>query len=435
MFRSEESYLNELIDNIKTYASKNIDAESFYNRIDELKIHSLQKTYIQKDIDFLNDINSILSIIISIVTRPIITVTSKEIIVRNFQASNLSNEDFKKTMSDASLWKHQGLDMVPSKVYYREYTDEIKTYENYFIVQLINAISKEVENYSSSFSSIILKLNENNILTNGKEDQNSIIGLIDNINRKLLSIKSTHFYKFINKDKRKIQNVTPTNVLLTNRLYNACFRFYKELLIYGDSDSINKYLTLYYYCLIIKYFERNDFLLIGSFEEDKNIKIFNPKKPIEFERKDISVSLYLKDNNLICLKIFIGQINKTTSLALLVSHDLNAIDPIKVNNNDFSSFNFISIWEYGYIENNKKYFLSGNPISEEKMIELLFLDHYKCVTGSAEIYSKYCPICKRKEVITDDNNFYQCSYCNSTYFIDENKTKNNILFTKIRRVN
>lgn len=435
MLRSEESYLNELFIDIKKYAFQHVDAESFYNEINNLKLDSLQKIYSQKDFDFLKNVNDILSIVISIVTKPLLSVASNEIIVRSTQASNLSNDDFKKTMSDPSMWRHKDKEMIPSKVYYREYIDEIKIYENYFIVQLINNISKQLDLYSTFYSSTILKLTDySDLLTEANTNQNKIISLANNINRKLSLIKSTHFYKTINKDRRVIQNIVPTNILLTNRLYNACFKFYKQLIAYGDSDSINNKLSLFYYCLIMKFLKKQKFELVGSFELNNNQKEYDFYKPLEFINKKTSILLHLNTSNIISFKYFIDELNESFNLALLISHDFEQIDPIQLNSKyNYDSFNFISIWDYGYIENNKKFVISANPIKEEEMIHLFFLDHYKKVEGSLQIYTKYCPICKKKDLFCLDDKHYKCNNCYSSFEIINPEANNNIIFTKIRR--
>ena len=37
-----------------------------------------------------------------------------------------------KTIKDARMWKRKGLDMTPEHVYYQQYTDDLKIYENIF---------------------------------------------------------------------------------------------------------------------------------------------------------------------------------------------------------------------------------------------------------------------------------------------------------------
>ena len=434
MLKSELSYLQSYIEIISSYLKNHEDVSSFYDDIDSLNIGSLQNIYSKKDFDYLSDFDSILSIIISIIRSPLITSTTNEIIVRSGQTSSLSNSDFKKTLADSSLWKSKNGEMVPEYVHYHEYVDQLKTYENYFIVQLINAINKEIEIYSYSYSSKISSLkNIDSELTKCDTFEEDIASLIDKIEKKIHLIKDTSFYKMINKDHHYIQNIVPTNILLSNALYNRCFRFYKEMISNIDSNELNKNLSLYFYCLILKFFHNDENKLKLRKSSNKKINIENADATLEFFNSYLDASITLKDN-IFYITRKIKVTNTVNSIEILVCHNLDEIDVNKYDLDNVDSFNFISTWHFGYIENKNIYIVNDDPISEEKMINELFKSHYEVISGSKKIYSHYCPICKSKDIYIDDNETYICSNCSSTYrFISNSKGEEKIIISKARR--
>lgn len=434
MLKSELSYLESYLKIISSYLKNHEDVSSFYDDIDSLKIGSLQNIYSKKDFDYLTDFNSILSIIISVIRSPLITSTTNEIIIRSGQASSLSNDDFVKSLSDSSLWKSKNGKMVPEFVYFHEYIDELKTYENYFIVQLINAINKEIEIYSYSYSSKINSLkNIDSELTKSNTFEEDIASLIDKIEKKIHLIKDTNFYKIINKDHHYIQNIVPTNILLSNILYNRCFRFYKEMISNIDSIKLNKSLSIYYYCLILKFFHNNDNKLKLKKTSNYIIDADKIDFTLDFYNDSLEASIRLKDN-IFYINRKIKATNVNNSIEILVCHNIDELDINKYALDNVDSFNFISIWHFGYIENNKIYISNNDPVSEVNMINEIFKSHYEAINGSRKIYSHYCPICKSKDIYVDDNETYICSNCSSTYrFVINNKGKEKIIITKARR--
>ena len=137
MKTNEERYLKESIRNVKKFAKEHETLAVFFAHIDEVKVRSLQDLSFKYDLKFFESISRILSVIISIVSRPVLANKAEEVIVRSTSAARLTPEMFQKTVADSMLWRQRGVDMIPEYVYYQQYVDEIKTYENIFIVNLI----------------------------------------------------------------------------------------------------------------------------------------------------------------------------------------------------------------------------------------------------------------------------------------------------------
>lgn len=113
MKKNEEKYLKKVVTGIRKYARNNLSIPTFFNNIEDLNIQSLQDLSFQHDLKFFKDINFILSVISSIISKPVYANKAEEIIVRSSQAANLQSDMFIKTIKDARMWKRKGLDMMP----------------------------------------------------------------------------------------------------------------------------------------------------------------------------------------------------------------------------------------------------------------------------------------------------------------------------------
>jgi hypothetical protein len=96
MKTNEERYLKEAIRNVKKFAKEYPTLSSFFNHIDEVKVRSLQDLSFKYDLKFFEGISRILSVIISIVTKPVLANKGEEVIVRATSAAKLTPEMFQK---------------------------------------------------------------------------------------------------------------------------------------------------------------------------------------------------------------------------------------------------------------------------------------------------------------------------------------------------
>lgn len=420
MIKGEESYLFESYDKLVKFKQGKKNTE-FIKALCSFSFTPIQNAYLKKDLEFLHEVNFILSIITSIVSKPFLNNTSNEIIVRSGQAGSLSNDDFNKTLKDPSFWKRTKEGMIPERVFYREYIDEIKTYENYFVVQTINTISKYIDNYQASYTRLINNLASG--LTTSSVDLDELIVLIDKIERKLKSIKGTYFYKVINKDHKVITSIVATNILLDNQLYNAVFKFYKNVTIFGDNNTINHTLAIYYFCLLIKE------IITRGLKYNGEDTMFDFSNKLSFENKNLEMGICLLNNNHLAIDLLNKEIDHLEKIDIIIEHNLHELNTTDEFFKQFDSVNFLSIWNYGYLIDNKMVIVNTNPVSEEKMIEGIIISYYLKQKGSKIIYSKYCPICKKQEIVfNEDNNIYTCLACHSEYMMKDD----NLIFIKVR---
>ena len=139
----EEQLLLNNINKIQSFLTANKTMRSIFGKIEKLENKSLQEVSLKSDIEFFDEISFILSVITSIITHPQITTKGEDIIIRADQAHTIQNESYQKLIQDDKLWKQDKLKMIPEYVYYHQNTDEIVTYENRFIVLVLNIIEKK----------------------------------------------------------------------------------------------------------------------------------------------------------------------------------------------------------------------------------------------------------------------------------------------------
>ena len=450
---NEEVYLKKSINLITKFAEKNILADDFYSALDSLNMKSLQDLSFKNDLAFFDEINFILSVITSIVVHPHISNTGEEIILRSDQVGSIQNDMFMKTLKDASLWKHnKEKEMIPEHVHYYQNIDLIRIYENIFIVMLINMLDSELNNYMEFYTNMIMTFTGDTNLSLSDSVVQTAFDKINRLLRKIRRIKETYFYKAVSKGGScKLSHVRPTNILLKDRLYNYCFKFYRSLITYEDKDALIKDFSIYYYVLILKKLRSLNFKLIDKERKvsrrvikkfDNKIKVykFNILKldanlTLENEKFIVSLS-YNDEHKAITLDISNKFIEGYKSTHMLLVDPDDKFDDIKDRLYDIDPSIYleaISLWNRAYIENRKSKVIRQNPQTEDKLIAQYIDDRFMVVRGSKKIYSTYCPSCKdRSSIIDEDYNICKCDSCSSTY-VFENKNEDSMWFIRLRR--
>lgn len=262
--------------------------------------------------------------IISIIAKPHIQVVDSEVVLRAEQASSLSPDSFRETMRDTGMWKRkQNGQMSPEYVHSVEKVDTIDTYENRFIASLIERIDEEVnkllsdldpsfasfENYYEtrgiSFSpNMLLSSFETDHPIEGVFDVNSsIVGQdkvfaeLNKLKRKATKMMESEFYRRLHK-KGVSQNITTTNILLHDPMYNYCYRYYKDHFL-GTNRSDAETETVYSNFMLLSFFDYlNGEKLLPS---DVELKIDGNKlkfEPFSFKRGVLTFSLEQDEDGL-----------------------------------------------------------------------------------------------------------------------------------------
>lgn len=434
---NEEKSLKGNISLINDYLDKHSLSGSFYNEIDSLKLFSLQDISFENDLKIFNDINFILSVIISIISHPHLSNKGEDIIVKVGQSGALKDDSFKKTIKDARLWKRRNNQMIVEEVYNYVNVDELKIYENVFIVMVIRLIDNQINKYDEFYNSLISVVNDNfDCLSNDK-----VADAFDKLNflkNKIRKIKETFFYKEVSKNFKPIAKVQPTNILLKDHLYNLCFKYYKKSITKNEDEVSRHDFKTYFYILLLKALKKNDFKLYPSLVNQTMDKNNIYKSNLSFSKKNYHIGL--KYDNGIHGFIFLvvnTDFNKKANRHLLFIDETNNYIQFEKNytqefDKEYETCEVISLWNIAYYQDsiNKRYY---NLVSEEKMMEDYVLDRLLVVEGSHKIYSKYCPICKNKNIDYEDDEC-TCLSCSSKYNLYVKNNKEYIFFKKVRRL-
>lgn len=421
----EETLLKKTILQLNNYREKHKNVQDFFDGVSSLELNSLQCFSFQKDSDFFNEISLIISVINSIIAHPHISNKGESIILRSEQAGKLTNENFQQTCKEHALWKEKNFEMVPEYVYYHQYIDELNIYENLFIVLLIDLIDSELKNYTEFYINLIPSLDS--IISNQiVENQNveTTLKRLDNLERKIRYIKNTYFYKQISKVSRISKSIKPTNILLKDRLYNLCFKFYRKFIQYEDTTTLLNDFRLYYFMIILQEFRNRGF----SLNNEKSNLIDKNNYNLFFNYEDYSINL--KINELPGIWLEIGLKDQVTfKHHLLLDHHRVVKEHIKSENSALTT-NIATIWNIIDQETLKPKFI--NPTTELEIVKYWLDNLFYQATAKKEVYTKYCPICKSHST-EEENGIYNCTNCKTVYTFKSSKGKDVIWFINLRR--
>ena len=427
----EEHFLHKNYLNIKKFIKENKEVDKIYKNIDDLNIFSVQKSSIDNDISFFDEISFILSVIVSIVTKPRIVTKLEETVIRSELCPRIQQDSLQKTIQDSRLWKHKGLELLPKEVYYNESNDEIATYENKFIVKLIDIIDLEIHKYLTFYMSIVKTIIIDEDLLFSSNNMDLAINKINNIDHRIKYIKNTYFYKVIKKQVGNLGKIVPTNILLKNRLYNYCFKFYRKYISYNDNIDLYNEFKEYYYFLILKSFHKLNYKLLDDGK-------YNINRKLTFRNKFFVINVFVNDIgfkfNIINRYIKNESINHL--LLLDVNNDFSGlnIDLIKEDNYfTKEAINIFRICDINVVNNNLLLTNLTNNVKQEEDLILFYLKN-KTQTPQIQndIYRNMCPVCKSGNIIKDNNN-YICKECNSVYTFFNDKNNSYVYFKKLRR--
>ena len=414
----ETKKLNDYIIGTDTFLTDDV-VGSLEKRLDSLNNMSLQDFSIEHDISFLHELSAVLNAIISIIYHPHLSNKHEEIITRTELAQQISRDDFLETIRDSKLWKEHNARMIPEEVHYRLHIDELRIYENRFIGFLVDVIDRELLRFSSFYLSKLPTLASADAL-----DRNAIgetVIEIDRLRRKTQFIKGTYFYKEVSKGKPISRKIQPTNILLKDRLYRFCFKFYKNFSRYEDPELAKRDLRDYYTILIFKDLISKGFTL-ASQQNDR----------YTFESAEFSISLERCDDQSLSLTVTYKNLPDIPAKHLVVfdvdsdeagSHEgLLDVDHIGVET--------LSPWELTSIGNeDRKHVFCG---TEEELVAELISSKISVAAADCTIYKKYCPVCRARGVVASDE-IYTCTRCDSSYTFEEGSENAKVWFRKIRK--
>ena len=437
----EESYLKCTVSKLNKYAARHQQYAEFFDGLDELEIKPLQDLSFQSDLKYFEELNFILSVISSIISHPHISNTGEHIIVRTELANSISSETFQQTMRDPKLWKNDGLKMIPEHVYYYQNIDELCIYENIFIVTLIKLIETELVKYNDFYVSLIETFDGQETLSLSGNNANVAFNKIKRLYRKLKYIKNTRFYKEISRRSAPLKTVHPTNILLKDRLYNYCFKFYRSLIAYSDKQTLLRDFRIYHFVLLLRTLKNHGFVLTGrpvNLKKDEYGCLLLPKLRFSGDIFEVVIEPYEDIGLKVAVQNKFIKTSKTrTATHLLVfepketTFDLKKIQ--EDEKNSFSTIEAVYLWNLVYVDEELKVSFK-NPLSEQALMDKWLESKTLHSVASMKIYRTYCPSCKHQTLETTASHHRRCGICGSVFaFYRDDEGKNNIWFLKLRR--
>ncbi|MCI2068357.1 MAG: hypothetical protein LKJ88_02130 [Bacilli bacterium] len=398
---------------------------SFYKDIGTFKLKPLQDISFQSDLSRFKEENFILSVIISIIAHPHFSPRGEEELVRAQKASLVLPDMFQQTAQDPTLWKKSRQGMVPEYVHHLQSVDDIKIYENIFIVKVLNMIDLDVLAYRSFYAYLIGNISSNRPLSNAKSQVEEGFKELRKLERKLKRIKETWFYREVSKAKAISSRIVPTNILLKDNLYNYCFRYYRKMFSSFQPLEASKDLSIYFFLIILKELKKEDWeLATESGRKDISFAAGTLKLSgeLKFVKEPFKLTLKYLEEGKISFEYESPEGIKATHL-MISDPDLSFAllkEQTAGENDDLIS---LSIWGDGRIfKDETKIFNLG--LKEEEAIRSLLTSFVFVEEGSEEIYTSFCPFCASRQLALKEDNTFTCLDCSSSWaLIEANKKK------------
>ncbi len=417
----EESILKENIEQFNIYKKAFLDINSFYLNLDSLSLNSLQSFSFSSDDAFFDEISFILNVIASIISHPHLSNKGEDVVIRSELAGHISTESFQRMFKEPSFWKEKDLEMAPEYVHHYQYTDDIKIYENVFIGMVIKIIDSEVMEYIDFYNQLIPSIDSDNGNSMLEDDEIELaLKKLNVLRRKLKFVKNTYFFKEVSKVRLSMKNLQPTNILVKDRLYNYCYRFYKKFIQYVDKESLIKDFNTYYYLLVIKAMRKKGFVLTDGKEQTlENLYLYH-------DGYYTNLSLDMKTNSIL-LQIGLNDSIYISSHRLVLDTDRNVEDLTGINTTGVLTTQIASLYNIKD-SNDLARFIFKNRIPEASVAFYWVNDKFIERAIKEKLFTRYCPVCKGDN-LDEDLGMYSCSDCGSVYTF---KKENLAWFLRLR---
>ena len=395
-----------------------------YSHAESAGDFSLQKISYEEDCSYFKEALSLLGIILSIAEKPHVSTRREEVFARIEQAGQLSADDFKRVCRDGSLWKRRGVKMVPEELYYFRNEDELCIYENRFIVLLIDLIGKEITELKRVYGERLPRIGENtDVLYAG--DAGMALDFARNIEKRVAYLKNTGFYKIVGKEKPLKGRISPTNILLKDLKYRACFKFYNGFLKYQcegeEAEDLRSIIKIY----ILKSLKKLGFDL----KEGKNLNEYKACG------KEFSLNFDFNKKGAVILDVTHKISKKTVKYALFAEDGRSAEAAEEFASGDDGK-NFCSvemIGEWSLKDGVTHEILSRAGQTEEEMIYSWLTSKIRLIRADSSVYKKYCPACGVSGVYENDGEF-SCPNCGTRYAFTQNSSGESVIWIcKLRR--
>lgn len=431
MIHCEEKLLKSIILSVKSYASTHLDDSSFYGNIRELEGLSLQRVSLSSDLEYFDEIKKLLGILATIVTRPHIVNARETIILRAEQAHGLTPEMFIDTVKDEKLWKDKNGVMTPAEVYYFQNIDELKSYENRFIVHLIDVLAMQLSDYGKFYDFLVGTLTQNSTLTQDDSSLEKAYDKLAALTKKIRRIKQTDFYKIVSKANTHFTHVEATNIFKHNRAYGACYRFYIENVTYGDEEARANDMAVYYFTRLLLALGSCGYKVVSKGKSANGQMV----RPMRFESDNFVIDVEsAKKYGGLYITINHKELSSDAAVKnLLVCDSTINFEEVtrnleKYKHSGATAVDAVTLWDGAYVENGKVMSLDDGGISENALLRRYLEEKTRMHKASRQIYMAHCPACGGTDIKAGEH-YYSCPTCGTDYTFVGDK----IWITKLRK--
>jgi hypothetical protein len=422
MNEHEVEKLKDALLDIQKSLAKEKDVSSLYQDISLFKPQELQDISFQSDLTRFQEEDFVLSVIVSIIAHPHFSSHGEEEIVRVQEASYVLPDMFMKTSKDPTLWRKDHGKMSPEYIYHLQSVDDLRIYENIFIIKVLEMIALDVLASLSFYSYLVGNLAAATPLSGKDGKVPEAFKALKKIERKVKRIKETWFYREVSKAKPIENRVQPTNILLKDNLYNYCYRYYKKMISSFDAVSSAKGLIVYFFILILKELKEEKWALNKKSSTVKiDVKEGNLvlTEPLLFTKDKFRLTFLVSENAKSLEMVYQEQESGAEARHLLLADPdlsfqfLNAYDlKEEATYDDIIS---LSIWGEG-TKTTEQVSIFNLGLKENESVSSLIKSFTLTEEGSSEIYSSYCPYCGAKQVEEKGSSFV-CQACGASWAV------------------
>jgi hypothetical protein len=385
----------------------------------------------------------------------------EDIVVRSETVSSIDTQSFLKTLGEARLRKRKSSGMSPEKVYSYENIDNLRIYENIFIVMLIDYLYSEIDSlmksYEGRFGSLYnysgmerlsyenyglfsqidgVTMKNREVLTQNRESEVSLYKEIAKLEKKLRQVRGTDFYIDVKKARPIKGAIQPTNILLKDNLYSKCYRFYIANVSIVEEKKKRELYTNYIFVSLSKELIDLGYKLAPiSKRKNRRIRLkdsISLTETLYFYNDFFSIGLI--DDRLfggIKVKVKLNKVGfrKLTSEEVAESYILPIIrldsfsleesrERVKRIIGSGISRVTICLLESTSLENYSDFDILNYSTyrikGQEDALKNLLTSYTTLLKGSKDIYETHCPVCGNSSLIQEKNS-YRCLNCKSSY--------------------
>lgn len=443
-----KDFLVNFTELMKMEAGKN--SVGLYGALSDVK-YSEDYRY-DEEIKRLKELKEVSDKILSILYHPAIKVETNEIIQRSELSGKLSHDSFSLTMRDPKLWKEKNNQMVPEYVHTVETIDTIDTYENRFIALLIDSINDDIDVTLDNLSPMMESLEEhyqNKSLTfgaysplrdmrkkvypyssfflKGKGNKDELLSLAKKIKRRSKNLKGTEFYQITSKHKIS-RNVMPTNILIHDKLYSYCYKYYVTHYKKEEGEErkrqilyFNYFLASFLSCAKSRNLTKEEDLKEVTFDEEGFLSfdtIYFLHYPFILKLEEDKENIGLK----VQVEITFDERKDSSSYYFLARERYNESNQAEVKAiKDLvsSTSKFILVTANNILKDyDSTLTLSYHRKDNEQLLEDVLSSMTILFEANKELYSGFCPVCGHNHIRYDGDS-YHCQDCHSSYVISK----------------